>query len=427
MSGMALREHDATDQSVERLGISAVRRFKLTTACESLADSMSRNLLPIVAVSVLGMGSAAVGLVNSVGMIAFLVLGVPMGMLADKLSKPLTMMTVSSLLRAAVVFALPFAWLTGWLIGSSGLIMLIASALLIGIADVAYTTGQGLLVPRLVGRAQIRFLFGKIQSITQIGTVAGALMLTAVLAVVAAPLMWWASAAFYLASSAVQRTIQPWGVRAEESVPDVGGEPKTSGLRHLFTQPLLRKVTLANTLTNAAVASANTLLPVFALTTVGLTPSAYAAVGMCGAFAGIAGAASASWIVSRIGLGATRLVASVGMCAGIVLVMAAGLVADLLPGEPVVWLTIQSVLAGSCSSVSIVAGSDLPARLSRPEQLGTVMGAQRTLILGIIPVTSLVMGLLGSWAGLATASYIWLGCAVLAVVPWIFGRVANPQ
>lgn len=418
MSGMALQD------DAERR---AVRRFELTTACESLGDSLSRNLLPIVAVSSIGAGSAAVGAINSLGMLAFLILGVPIGALADRLGRPLAMMTASTLVRAVVVFLLPVMWLAGWLAGAPGFVLLIGAALIIGVADVGFTTGQGLLVPELVGPTRIRPLFGKVQSISQIGNVAGASILTAVLAIVAAPLVWWASASFYLASSIIQRFIQP----GPPNTTDSEGSKRRSerhnsgvraGVRHLFAQPLLRKVTVANTLTNGAVAAANTLLPVFALTVLGLEPAAYAAVGMCGAVAGIAGAASAAWISERIGLRAARLLTGVGMSLGVGVVMLLGLTdggsSGGLPGAPILWLGVQSVLAGFCSSVAIVAGSDLPARLSKPEQLGTVMGAQRTLVLGIIPVVSLIVGLIGGWAGLATASYIWLGLAVAAVFPW---------
>lgn len=61
-----------------------VRWFTNTSILESIGDSVARNLLPIVAVTILGAGTGTVGLPNSLGLVAFLVLGLPIGVLADR-------------------------------------------------------------------------------------------------------------------------------------------------------------------------------------------------------------------------------------------------------------------------------------------------------------------------------------------------------
>ena len=48
----------------------------------------------------------------------------------------------------------------------------------------------------------------------------------------------------------------------------------------------------------------------------------------------------------RIGLRATRLLTSVGMSLGVVLVMIAGAIVLVLPGPPLLWLALQAMLAG---------------------------------------------------------------------------------
>src|SRR5690606_29488278 len=175
----------------------SVRWFTLTALAESVGDSLSRTLLPIVAVSVLGAGAATVGVINSLGLLAFLLLGLPLGSLADRWSAPTAIMTTSTLVRAAAVLAAVGVWSLGRMEGTTGLAVLILLALVVGVADVAYTTGQGLLVPRLVETDRIRALFGRAQTASQIGGALGPMLLAGILAFAAAPLAWFSAATAY--------------------------------------------------------------------------------------------------------------------------------------------------------------------------------------------------------------------------------------
>ena len=414
MSGMPL-QHSSRNAAATR---ASVRWFIATAALESVGDSAARALLPIVAVSVLGAGTATVGVINSLGLLAFLVLSMPVGVLADRWSNPTRMMTASSVVRAAVTLGGVAAWLAGWLQGLAGLGLLLLMAVVVGVTDVAYTAGQGLLVPRLVEPDRIRSVFGTVQAVAQGGGAAGPALLTGLLAVVAAPVAWVASSIMYLASAVTQRRIEPL-------LPGPPASPRTTmwaqartGVGHVFSQPTLARVTLANTFDNAAVMAANTLLPVIALRELGLEPAAFAAIAVVGALAGIAGAATASALTSRIGLRATRLVTSAAMILGVV-VLLAGTVVDVLPGPSALWLALQAALAGSGASIAMVAGSDLAPRLVPADVLGTVMGAQRALVLGIMPVAALFVGGLGAVAGVPAAVWTWLALAAASAVPCI--------
>ncbi|MGD8151449.1 MFS transporter [Ornithinimicrobium sp. Y1694] len=394
-----------------------MRWFTATAAAESVGDSLARSLLPIVAVAVLGAGTATVGLLNALGLLAFLVLALPVGVLADRWSAPTRMMTLSSLVRAVVTLAGVLSWWVGWLQGPGGVVVLVLMALVVGVADVVFTAGQGLLVPRLVPGEQIRSVFGQMQSAAQAGAAIGPLVLSGMLLVLAAPVAWLGSAVMYLLSVLTQSRIRA-------RLPGLSQPPRTSmwaqaraGTGELFSHPVLARITVANMLNNAAVMAANTLLPVIALSRLGLTPAAYAAIGVGGALAGIAGAMAASGITGRIGLRATRLLTSAGMILGVVLVLLAGAIVLVLPGPPLLWLALQAMLAGGCTSIAMVAGSDLAPRLVSPQSLGTVMGAQRVLVLGIMPVAAVVMGLLGAAVGIPVASCVWLALALGSAIP----------
>lgn len=112
---------------------------------------------------------------------------------------------------------------------------------------------------------------------------------------------------------------------------------------------------------------------------------------------------------------------------GVVAVMLAGAVTPALPGQPAVWLGLQSALAGACGSVALVAGSDLPARLTPPDRLGAVMGAQRAIALGVMPVSALAVGTLGTAVGTAPACFVWLGLAAASALPCLkLGESGEP-
>lgn len=380
---------------------------------------MARSLLPIVAVSTLGAGTAVTGVLASAGLMAFLTLGLPIGILADRWSRPVRLMTVSTLARAAVVVLLAASWWIGLLVDTAGLWILGTAALLVGVSDVGFTTGQGLLVPRMVEQEQIRPVFGRAQSAAQLGQVAGPALLTGILAVLSAPWAWLTAGTMYLASVASQR-----GIHLAPRAP--AGPPREpfwrlvrDGARTLWEIPQLRRITLANGLTNASVMAANTLLPVIALSELRIDVVAYTGIATAGAVSGMVGALFGSSITGRIGLRATRLLAGSGLVLGTALVMLAGVVHPLLPGPAEVWLAAQSVLAGFCTAVTMVAGADLVPRLCPPQILATVLGAQRTLVVGIMPISALLTGLVGAALGAPATTWLWVGCAAAALIPWL--------
>lgn len=399
---------------------SSVRWFTLTTFAEAIGDQIARSLAPIIAVSLLGAGTAIVGLLHSFGLVMFLLLSIPLGVLGDQLSRPTAMMSTSTALRMAAIACGVLAWMLGALEGSIGIGVLLSIMLVVGIADVTYTTGRSILVPRLVPADQIRPMVGAVQTAAQIGTVLAPLALTGLLALAAPPLAWIGALLAYLASLLTQSRFRehdrPTG---PASTPRVEGGLRTflEGISHLLAEPTLRRVTASSALYNAAVMAANTLLPVIALSELRVTPTVFAGVGGLGAIAGVVGAASASRITARYGLRTVRISAALATGAGVVLILLMTSSFGHLPGPAALWIGVFYALSGFCTSVSAVAGADLIARLCPSEMLGAVAGAQRTATMGIMPVSALLIGLLGALLGTTIATMVWLVLALAAAVP----------
>ncbi len=313
----------------------SVRRLVAASVLESLGDATARTVGPLVAVSVLGAGTGVVGVLNAAGLVAFLLLGAPLGAAADS-ARPVRVMTVGSLVRAAAAAVGLAAWRAGRLEGSAGTALLIALALAVGVADVAYTTARGALIPRLVDVAEVRDVYGRVQTASQAGGLIAPLALAGLLAVGA-------------------------------------------------------------------------LLPVLALTALGVAPAAYALLGIVGAASGLAGAATASALTQRLGLRGARTLGSGCLLLGAVLV-AALVLAPAGAHLALPLLAIQSALAGGGVSLMLVAGADLPARLAPPDRLGAVTGAQQAVVVGIMPLAAVAVGAVGAFS-LGAAVAAWIACA----------------
>lgn len=371
----------------------------MSAVFEALGDSVTRSLLPIVAVTVLGAGTAVVGILNSLGLVAFIFLSLPIGVLGDRARSPLTLMACSTLVRAVLAAAGLTAWVLGVLQGEAGLMLLLAIAVMIGIADVAFSAGQGLLIPRIASQEEIRPLFGVIQTCAQIGAASGPLLLALMLAVVAAPWVWVMPLLMYAGSLAAQAPIRETAVQ----VPTGGTSerrPLWSGARAgfevLFGSQMLRSVSIANSLANATAMAGNTLLPILVMSHFGYSGALFSLLGAVAALAGAGAAWCGSFLAGRFGLKRVRLVVAI---AQLLSVVAMGLVAaapSWVPGEPIFWLMLQSILAGSGAAITMVAGADLPARIAPSGVLGAVMGAQRLLVVGAMPVAALMVGVLGA-------------------------------
>lgn len=404
LSGMAL-------QSGKGRGTSWLN---VTALAESIGDGVARQVLPIVAVSVLGAGAGLVGVLNSLGLAAFLLLSFPIGMVADRCANPLKLMQLGTVVRAGVAMLGVLLWATGLARGWGGLVALVAMAAAIGIGDVVFTTGQGLVVPRLVEPQRIRSVYGRVQTVTQAGGAAAPLLVAGVLVLAPVPMAWAAATLAYVTSLATQRRIGPLSARRPPAPSPLWAGAR-EGVEHLLGQPVLAHVTMANALTNVAVMGANTLLPAVALREFGVEPAAFAAIGSVAAVCGLGGAATGARLSKQVGLRATRVAVASAMAVGNALVVAS--LAGVLPGWPEAWLTTQAAIAGAGSAIAMVAGSDLPARLAPASLLGTVMGAQRTIVLGSMPLAALMFGGLAATVGLLPTAWAWLALTLAAIIP----------
>ncbi len=401
-------------------------RFLLcTAAAEGVGDAVTRTVLPILAVAVLGMGPGFVGALNAVGIAAFVLLGVPIGTLVDRGRRPDTAMGAASLLRCLALLALAAAAFNGWLSAP----LLAGAALLIGVADVVFTTAQTTLIPVVAGGRGLKHAYSRLAvtgQATSAGAAAGA---GAGLALLGMPLVLAVTAAAYALSRLFQLGLPRSAGR--ESLPEAGkgdapgtaqrareGQgrrraPGRQGFALLRHSPALRALTLSACLTNAAAMVGNTVLPVYVLGELALAPALYAVLGVFAAVGAVLGAAAAPRVSGRFGLRGTRSGAALLSVPAVLLVAAC----TWLPGPEMLWLALEFFLWSFLISVSAVAGSEVLPRTVPSGQLATVAAAQRSLTLGVMPPAALLAGFLAAWAGMVPVFCLWVLLAGTAAVP----------
>lgn len=385
-------------------------RFVLaTTAAEGFGDSLARTLMPILAVTVLGYGTGFIGIINSIGLGAFLLLGMPIGMLVDRLRDRRRAMVTSTCARVAALLGLAAAFFAG---GLSGPIVL-GVAVAIGVADVVFTTAQGPVIQGLIPGDKLKVAYSQLTITNQSAGTTAAATGSLILGILGLPGLLWFAICSYAGSFLLQRGIPPKAVSVNANHREHG--KFSDGFLTLRKIPALWSLTVSSALVNAGVMLGNTVLPVFLLRDLGITPSLFAALGIVSAVGAIAGAALAPRLSERFGLRALRITAALLSMPAVAMAIAC----QQLPGHELIWLSAQSLSWSFLVSIAAVAGAEVLPRTIPAQTLASVGSAQRTITLGVMPIAAVFGGALATVTGPVVLLGVWALLAGSAALPII--------
>lgn len=396
---------DATAPALSR----AFTYVLATSAAEGFGDVLARTLLPILAVSVLGYGTGFVGVINSIGLSAFLLLGMPIGIIIDRLRNRRRAMGVATLARCLALAGLGFAYYTSWLSG----VVVLGVAVVIGLADVVFTTAQSTVIPHVVPSKRLKIAYSRLTVVNQGASTAAAAAGSLTLGVLGLPGMIWATVCSYAGSILLQRGIKSKApTRRKDPTARVRGG-FLDGFRTLRQIQALWALTLSNALTNAGVMLGNTMMPVFILRDLDIAPAAFAGLGIVSAIGAIIGATVAPRLSARVGLRKLRSWTALLS----VPVVGIAIACQQLPGPELAWLAAQSLAWSFLVSIAAVAGAEVLPLSVPPEDLGTVGSAQRTITLGVMPIAALMGGALAVLTGPTPLLILWAVLAGAAALP----------
>jgi MFS family permease len=378
---------------------------KLWTAAtiSTLGDGVYLTALPLLAAS-LTRDPFQVSLVNFAGWLPWLLFGLLSGALVDRLDRRSVMWTVDAA-RFAMVGGLAVAVA----LDRAGIPLLVAAGFLLGTGQTLFDTASQSLIPALVSRDQaaLERANSRLYATTTVGQSLAGPPAGGFLFTVATWVPFAADAVSFVASSALIASIRGRFAsgRAADGPPTRLRAEIAEGLAWLAHHRLLRALALMVGGANLGATAGEAILVLFAQERLGLGSVGYGVLLTGQAVGGLAGSAVASRISQRIGAG-TTLIATVFAMAGALLGI--GVTSS-------VWLAgTMLAIVGAVATIFNVIGVSLRQALVPDALMGRVVGTYRLVALGVIPLGSLLGGVLGRSFGLP-APFLAGGALLIAI------------
>jgi predicted MFS family arabinose efflux permease len=389
-------------QSVEVSGRSLWRDRNFLTmwsgqALSQFGEQISLLGIPVLAVVLLHSTAFEVGVLNASGLAAFLLIGLPAGAWIDRMRKR-HVMIAADIARALALASIPMLWALGML----HIWQLYAVAFVIGVATVFFDVSYQSLTPSLVRPQQIAEANGKLEATAQVAHLTGPAIAGWLIGIVSAPFAMITTAGTYVASFvALSFTRDREQLRpAHEHEPlmhEIG-----EGLRWVFGNPALRRIVATTGTSNLFNTISVTMLPLFLLREIGMTPQAMGLILSLGAVGGVLGAIATPHIVRRVGEGPAIPLSAVAF----------SVVAEFLPIAAMVPQIAFPLLVGQGFVSFFVLVYNITQvtfrqRITPPRLLGRMNASIRFVVWGVMPIASLAAGALGTWLGIIPT--MWIG------------------
>ena len=372
--------------------------------------------IPVLAVSVLGATEFQVGLLNAAETAAFLVVGLPAGAWIDRLLKR-RVMIAADLLRAVTLAAIPVLFFAGLL----EIWQLYAIGAIVGVATVFFDVSYQSYIPVLLPGPQITDANSKLETTAQVAQIGGPGLAGALLAIVSVPVLLLADGISYLFSA-----FAIWRVKDAEKLADPADReslPKeiAEGLRFVFGHPILRRITATTGVGNFFGVLAITLQAILILRILGLSPATLGIIFGLGSAGGLLGAIATPWITKRIGEGTAVSLSAVALG-----VAAAALpLAGMYPAAAIPILIGGAVLQSFLVLVYNITQVTMRQRLTPPRLLGRMNASIRFVVWGVMPIASIISGILGTAIGVITTMWIGAAGVLLASVFVLFSPITS--
>lgn len=391
------------------------RNFLTLWSGQSLSQfgsQITELAIPVLAVLLLQANELQMGFLNAAGVAAFLVIGLPAGAWIDRMSKRRVMIW-SDFVRAIALAAIPALWMLGWL----HMWQLYAVALVIGVATVFFDVSYQSLIPSLVTPQQIAEANGKLESTHQIANLAGPAVGGGLISLIGAPIAILATVGTYLASAVALLLTRDNEAPHEKSDRRPLRQEIGEGLRWVFGNPLLRRIVATTGVSNLFGTLGFTLLPLFILRDLELSPASMGLIFSLAAVGGLAGAAATPYIVRYLGEARAIPVGAIGFSTMTVFIP----LAAMIPAFAFPLLVAQGFFASFAVLVYNITQVTFRQRITPPRLLGRMNASIRFCVWGVMPIGALAAGVLGAWLGVVPTLWISAIGQVLSVLFVVIG------
>ncbi|MGX4655162.1 MFS transporter [Micromonospora sp. SCSIO 07396] len=397
--GGLLRQHD-------------FRSLWLGAVASQFGARMALVALPLVAAGPMHASAWQVGLVGTLGTVAFLVVGLPAGAVVDRVRQR-RLLIGTDLGRAVLVasLAVPVAS------GGTALGQVYVVVLGVGVLTVFFDVAHQSYLPRVVRADELVEANARLSTTLAVAQVAGpalaglAVDLAGTRPAVVAIAVGFAGSAAYLAR-----------IRAVDTRPVPAGRSRLAGqirdgVAYVLRHRVLRLLALAGGAYNMFALVVQTMVPVRLVSELGASPATASAYFSAGGAGGILGAVVARRLVRRLGL-----YRAVWLC--LLVTAPFALLTPLIDSVGGIWLAAGGYLVlWAGATASNVAQVSLRQQLCPPDLLGRMNATMRFLLGGAMPVGALAGTVLGAAAGARVA--LWVGAVglLLSCLPLLRLRV----
>jgi predicted MFS family arabinose efflux permease len=373
------------------------------SAISSVGSAVTAVALPLTAISVLGASALEVSVITAASYVAWLVIGLPAGVISQRL--PLRGVQVAmDLTRFAAIASIPVAWY----LDALTVAQLAVAALVVSFSSVLFDVSNSTFLPSIVPREQLaqrNSLTSATHATTELaGPSLGGVLVQTIGAVPALI----ADAVSYLASAALLRSLPARQVERPDAWPRVGAMIR-EGWRFVIEHPVMRPSMICATTTNFVCGGLLALVPLYLVRGLEVSPLLVGLLLATEGAGSLVGASVTPWLVRRVGSGkAVRLGAVASAAAALLLPLATGTAGIVLFALGNAGFAAGVVVFSICTRTHRQMASP-------PQLLSRVMATVRFVSWGAIPVGALIAGAIASALGVRPALAVF--CALAALTP----------
>lgn len=390
-------------------------RFWWAEAVSGFGTAITLLALQTLVVVTLQSDAVAVGWLNTFRWLPYLVLGLVVGAMVDRVRRR-PVMIVTDLTRAVLLAAIPLAWVLGVLTFPTLMVIVV----LFGTVSLVNDGASQSFIPRLVPRSALQRAHARLDGADAVAQTAGPAVGGALIRLVGAPLAVLVDAASYLFSALMLTTLrvsEPAPVAERWSFRRFGGEV-AAGVRWVYGESGLRRMAVATQVWFAGQATLLVVVVPFAYLQLGLSALQLGLVFALTGVGAVVGAATSTRVGRRLGTGGAIWCANLTSAAGVVVMAGAAL-------APTGWLAAAVLALGQLGhgwSMGLSNSHEMTFRQAlTPDELQartntTLRSLNRAVIVVVSPLAGLCADRFGFVAALAAAAAIFASAALMLIL-----------
>lgn len=378
---------------------------------------ISRDGLPLIAVIVLTVSPAELGLLTTVTSLPTLLFGLYAGVWVDRLPRR-HLLIASDVLRLLLLLSVPVLAVRGQLTFTWVCFVAAAMALFGWVFDLAYRA----LLPTVIQPSQLMDGNTKLATTEALAEVGGPAVAGGLIQIFTAPFALLFNSLTFLVSIISLSSIRtPEPQRAPSTEVTSLRRELLEGITAIWRHPVLRPLAISLALRSFFGSFIGTLYGLYALRDLHLTPSQLGFLIACGGIGALAGAAVLRRLIHRVSLG--RLLTGSLLVSGLtnLLIPLAGLIGGTAQSAIVV-LIIAQIVGDGAMTVYMVQEMTLRQSAVDERLLGRANASFGFLAECTPPLGGLIAGVLGTLIGTRTT----LAVAVIGILCVAFYTLRSP-